>query len=174
MNVILKIALFLGYSGKTTALTAIARGMKEARWGKVGTLKHVHDRLDTKGKDTWLHFGSGASIVMAATTSEICIMKRERNQSVDSLIGMFKNEAVDYLLVEGFFDKFSRRQGVIRILCASSEREALELIKKHGRRRILFITGRIAKKKSPGTLFGMPVLNLPEESKRALKLISGI
>ena len=176
----LKVILFLGYSnsGKTTALTGVAREIVKRRLGKVGTLKHIHHdphfTIDTKGKDTWLHATSGASIVISLAPSELAIIKREpgvENLSVDDILTIFKQEKVDYVLVEGLYRKFSRRSGVSKILCAVSEEQALDLLKEHGSKNVVCITGKVALETSRKEIQGIPVLSISRNINKILGLI---
>ena len=170
--------LFLGFSGsgKTTALTNISRAIAKARWGKIGTIKRIHDKdfsIDSKGKDTWLHAASGASIVVAVAPKEIDIIKKEEDTSTISLqevLGIFRRSKVDYLLVEGLHQKFEKVRGIKRIICARSEAQAKDLMKLHPR-NILFITGKFANKSRGKEINGVPVLYLPRDNAEALRLI---
>jgi len=179
----LKIVLFLGFSnsGKTTALTSVASEIVRRRLGKVGTLKHIHHdpdfTIDTKGKDTWLHAASGASIVISLAPSELAIIRREpgvENLSLDNILAIFRREKVDYVLVEGLYRKFSRKRGVSKILCAVSEEQALDLLKEHGSRNVVCVTGKVALKSSQKEIQGIPVLSVSKEIGRILSLIGAV
>lgn len=170
--------LFLGYSGggKTTALTNVCRTLYEAGWGKIGTIKRIHDRnfsIDTKGKDTHLHSSAGASVVVAFAPNEIDIIKKEKDTSKVSpreILRIFTEAKIDYLLVEGLHKKFEKVKRVKRVICARSEVEAIELIKAHPG-KILFLTGRFAKKIDKTKIVNFPVLSLPRDNIRAIELI---
>jgi len=176
----LKVVLFLGFSnsGKTTALTSVASEIVRRHLGKVGTLKHIHHdpdfTIDTKGKDTWLHAASGASIVISLAPNELAIVRREpgvENLSLDSFLTIFRREKVDYVLVEGLYRKFSRKKGVAKILCAISEEQALDLLKEHGSRNVVCITGKVALESSRKEIKGIPVLNVSKDIRKILGLI---
>jgi molybdopterin-guanine dinucleotide biosynthesis protein MobB len=170
--------LFLGFSGggKTTALTTIARAMVKGRWGKIGSIKRIHDKdfsIDYEGKDTWLHASSGSSIVVAVAPREIDIIRKEEDTSkidLQEILGIFRRSRVDYLLVEGLHKKFENVKGVKRIICAKSERQARDLLKINPG-SILFITGRFANKLKGSEISGVPVLRLPRDGSKALRLI---
>lgn len=173
----MKIVLFLGYSesGKTFALTSISRALK-AKGKKIGTIKRIHDRnfsIDAKGKDTWLHAASGASIVVGFAPKEISIIRKERDTSEVSLkeiLGIFQQSKVDYLLVEGLHKKFEKVRGVKRIICARSKTEALSLAKIHTG-KILFTTGKFAKGSLRREIGSIPILSFPRDNAKALRLI---
>jgi len=173
-----KVLLFLGYSGsgKTTALTAIAKGIVRRRLGKVGTLKHIHHypnfTIDTKGKDTWLHAKAGASVVISIAPRELTIIKKEpgaESMSFDQILAIFRRDKVDYVLVEGLYRKFSMRRGVSKIICASSEKQALDLLKEHGQRNVVCITGKVADSLRVREIVGVPALRIT--SKKDLERI---
>ncbi|MHB8567212.1 MAG: molybdopterin-guanine dinucleotide biosynthesis protein B [Nitrososphaerales archaeon] len=170
--------LFLGFSGsgKTTALTDIAREVRRRKLGKVGTFKHVHElRFDKEGKDTFRHADSGASVVVSLSRTELAVIKRlKRQPSIEELIMIFKAEMVEYALVEGLYDSFSKRRGVVRVLCASTIKQVDDLLKIHHPKKILFITGKIANGAeflNGGRLTGIPVLGA-RDTGRMLDLIN--
>ena len=123
----MKVVLFLGYSnsGKTTALTSVAKEIVKHHLGKVGTLKHIHHdpdfTIDTKGKDTWLHAASGASVVVSLAPRELAIIRKEpevENLSLDSILSIFRRERVDYVLVEGLYPKiFEEKRRLQNTVC---------------------------------------------------------
>lgn len=176
----MKVVLFLGFSnsGKTTALTSLASEIVRRRLGKVGTLKHIHHdpdfTIDTKGKDTWLHAASGASVVISLAPSELAIIRKEpgvENLSLDEFLSIFRREKVDYVLVEGLYRKFSRKKGVAKIMCAVSEEQALDLLKEHGSKNVVCITGKVALKNLHKEIQGIPVLNVSKDIRKILSLI---
>ena len=176
----MKVVLFLGYSGsgKTTALTSVAKEIVKRRLGRVGTLKHIHHdpdfSIDTRGKDTWLHAASGASVVISLAPNELAIIKREpgvENLNLDSFLAIFRGEKVDYVLVEGLYRKFSRKRGVSKILCVISEEQALDLLKEHGLKNVVCITGKVAKS-SRREIQGIPVLSVTKDIGKIVDRVS--
>jgi len=171
----MKVVLFAGYSnsGKTTALIEIVKALaKEGK--KVGTVKHVgHPTLDVDphGKDTWLHFNSGASRVVAVSSQQMVVFSRVVGSRVDidELLNGMKQDGVDYVLVEGFFNELSKRRDVATVVCAKTKRDAVELLGIH--RRPVFVCGRITARSASVELGGVRVLKLPEDTRTALKLI---
>ena len=175
----MKIVLFRGYrgSGKTWALTCVTRALVEAKCGKVGTIKGIHERsftIDSKGKDTWLHSSAGASIVAAFAPNEVDIIKRGNttSSSLTELLGIFEKSKIDFLLVEGLHRKFEDWNQTEVVICARTEQEARRLVRKN-RGNILFVTGKFAKHYGEGRIGHSPVLSLPRDVDSALDLISG-
>jgi molybdopterin-guanine dinucleotide biosynthesis protein MobB len=188
----LKVILFLGYSsgGKTTALISLSKLIAKSNLGKVGTLKHIHKpnfTIDKKGKDTWKHAKSGASIVVALSPRELVVLKksppgfRADDMSAKELLRIFQRENVDYLLVEGLHAKFSGSRGVYRIICASTEKETLDLLAENRldsrEKRNLCITGKFvnylrrrASGKEAVSFKGIPLVKIPEETCKILQL----
>lgn len=170
--------LFLGYSGsgKTTALTNVSRTLVEKGWGKIGTIKRIHDpnfSIDSEGKDTRLHASTGASIVVAFAPKEIDVIRKEKDTSkisIGEVLEIFRRAKVDYLLVEGLHKKFEKVRHVERVICARTEAEATELIKAHPG-KILFLAGRFAKGLDKEKICNFPVLLLPRDDVKALQLI---
>lgn len=171
----MRIVLFAGYSnsGKTTAMAVIIRALtKEGK--KVGTVKHVgHPSLDidARGKDTWTHFTSGASRVVAVSSQQLAVFSRRDGSrfDIENVLKEMRRERMDYVLIEGFFTDLSKRRDVQTVVCAKTKKDASELLKIH--RRPAFVCGRITARSSSVVLEGVPVLRLPEETKTALKLI---
>ncbi len=172
----MKIIVFLGYSnsGKTSAIVSMASRLVEA--GKsVGTLKHIHDEdftIDTKGKDTWRHAAAGASTVIALAPKELTIIEKGDTSglTLDRLFRTFRSRRVDYLIVEGLYRKLSRRRGVIRILCVRTLEDAEELLAIHP--APVCILNR--KETGERTFQGIPVLTLPRDMAKLMKLVGGI
>jgi molybdopterin-guanine dinucleotide biosynthesis protein MobB len=171
----MKVVLFAGYSesGKTTAIAEITKALAK-RGRRVGTIKHsghaVLD-LDAKGKDTWMHFNSGASVVVGMTSEQMAVFKKLNHPEahVDEVLQMMEREGIEYVLVEGMYDEFSRRKGVPIVICAKAREDAAELLKRHG--RALFITGRMAAGTDSEPMEGVPVIDLKKGTERALRLI---
>ena len=169
----MRIIIFLGYSnsGKTTALTGVAGRLVKAG-KKVGTLKHIHDErftIDTVGKDTWEHASAGATTVVALAPRELTIIERGDTSgiTINELFRIFRSRGVDYLLVEGLYRRLSRRRGVTRILCASTLKDARELLRSHPKPVCILNRGA----EGETTVEGVPVLALPRDMKRLMRLI---
>ena len=179
----MKIIVFLGYknSGKTTALTSIAREIGKRQWGKVGTIKHIHESkyaIDPKGKDSWLHAATGAAVVLTVTSTHLTIIRKTEpggmKNVVRLLLPVFSRERVRFLLVEGFYQSFAKRRGARLVLCASSEREVRKLLREHGSQKVLCITGKIAELSDRGgykEIQDLPVFRVPKDSGKILDLI---
>lgn len=172
----MKVILFVGYSGsgKTTAIASVTRALKR-RGGKVATIKHIPHSdftIDTRGKDTWLHAASGASIVVSLAPKELAIIwkKDTTTMRLDNVLGALRREKVDYVLVEGLYRRLSLRKGVVRVLCASSMRDARSFIK-NMRPRPDFITGRLARRSSGKSFGGIPLVEFPKDFSKFLRMI---
>lgn len=171
----MKVILFAGYSesGKTTAIAEITKALTR-KGRRVGTIKHSGHAaldLDSKGKDTWMHFNSGASVVVGMTSEQMAVFKKLNHPEahVDEVLQMMEREGVEYVLIEGMYDEFSRREGVPIIICARAREDAAELLKRHG--RALFVTGRMATGTEQEPVGGVPVIDLKRGTDRALELI---
>lgn len=169
----MKVIIFLGYSnsGKTTALTRVASRLVKA--GKrVGTLKHIHDEdftIDREGKDTWRHASAGATTVMALAPKELAIIEKGDTSklTIDGLFRVFSSRDVDYLLIEGLYRRLSRRRGVTRILCARTLKDTRELLRIHPRPLCILNRGLAG----DSSMEGIPVLALPKDMRRLMRLI---
>lgn len=171
----MKVVVFLGYnnSGKTAAIVSVVKELVKAGQ-RVGTLKHIHDRsftIDTVGKDTWRHALAGASTIVALAPNELTIIEKGDTTSltIDQVFRIFRLRGVDYLMIEGLSRSLSRRRGVTRVLCAKTLKEAKELLKIHPRPMCI-----LSRKKLGDERFqGVPILRLPRDMRRFMKLIDG-
>ena len=170
----MKTVLFLGFrkSGKTFAIVMVSKELVK-RGDNVGTLKHIHDKdfsIDTEGKDTWRHAAAGASTIVSMAPRELAIIEKRdtTNLTIDHLIGIFASRDVDYLLIEGLYGRFSRRRGVVLVLCATSARQARELLRLHPKPVCILdnSAGGI------GSIQGIPILRLPRDLPVLMNLIS--
>lgn len=178
----MKIIFFLGYSGsgKTTAIESVVRGLTKSGL-KVGTLKHIHDpefTIDTPGKDTWRHANAGAQIVVVLAPKESAIIRRGDTARMDfhQILRVFEDDAADFVFVEGLHSMLDeeRRESrsVLHVICAVTEKDALELSKQHP--KPLCIAGRITcseKFKSRKHFRGIPLVRFPDDTPRFLRLI---
>jgi molybdopterin-guanine dinucleotide biosynthesis protein MobB len=177
----LKVIFFLGYtgSGKTTAIECVARGLTKSGW-KVGTLKHIHDptfTIDTPGKDTWRHANSGASVVIALAPNEMTMIKKcdTINSDLDGIMRIFKEDSIDYVLVEGLHREFNKRRGngeVLHIICSATEEDLLELLKRHPQPIcIAGVITSVGKFQNEEYLHGIPLVRFPEETSKVLRML---
>ncbi len=171
----MKIVLFLGYgaSGKTTAITVLTKALTR-RGHKVGTIKHVHGSdftIDTEGKDSWLHAKSGASVIVVVAPQELTVIRKGDTTQVtlDDLLPAFRDAGTDYLLVEGMYRKLRENHNVIRLLCADSEKDAVDLIRQHPPPACILggpnLPARIKR------IDGSTVLRLPKDLRKVLSLL---
>ena len=170
----MKVILFLGYSrsGKTRTVVHLAKALTKAGV-MVGTIKSVHEpnfTIDTKGKDSWLHANAGASMVEVVAPKELTLIRKQNTKRIspEYFLRPFTEAGVDYVLVEGLYERFTRRRGILKMICASSEQEASELLKEHG--GAMCIIGRTAQK-PVRELGGVPVFKLPRDTKKILGLL---
>lgn len=167
----MKVVQFLGYSGggKTRAISYTARALRR-RGYRVGTLKHIHRggfTLDAKGKDTWSHARSGASIVAALAPGELALFMKtgDGRMNLDELLGVFRKSGIDYLLVEGLSAGFRGRRRPLQVVCARSPDDAARLFRVHG--DPLCVVGEFERHR----LDAVPVVRLPRDTQELIRLI---
>jgi molybdopterin-guanine dinucleotide biosynthesis adapter protein len=91
-------------SGKTTLVVALVATLT-ARGYRVSTVKHAHHGfdVDTPGKDSWLHRGSGATEVMVGSSTRWALMHELRGDNEPTSRELIaRMSPVDLVLVEGF------------------------------------------------------------------------
>ncbi len=101
-------------SGKTTIIINVIKEMKK-RGYRIATVKHHnhHDHFDTEGKDTYLHYQSGADKTLISSPSAYGIFSRVKNElSLEDLIN--KCDDVDLVIVEGYRLTSSNRIEIVR------------------------------------------------------------
>jgi molybdopterin-guanine dinucleotide biosynthesis protein B len=99
----------VGYSdaGKTTLVEKLVPELKKKGY-RVGTIKHSAHKsnFDTKGKDSWRHFESGADAVVVASADKIVMIRKHENSSGDSHSQLLFIENyltdVDVIIAEGY------------------------------------------------------------------------
>lgn len=106
----LLIIAIAGYSdaGKTTLVEKLVPVLKEKGY-RVGTIKHSEheSNFDTRGKDSWRHFASGADAVLVSSSDKIVMIRRtqdSRYEDSNAQLAYLKNYLadMDVVLVEGF------------------------------------------------------------------------
>lgn len=166
----MKVILLFGFSdaGKTTCIEQLCQLLVRKGY-KIGVLKHIHHpkfTIDTPGKDTWRFAQSGASVIVSLAQSEIAIIKKEKTSriSLEKIIGVFKEEGIDYLFVEGLHSRFQkwnskqRRMETCHVFCARNKFEAQELLFRHPKSAAICITGKIARLKTEPAIRGIPII----------------
>lgn len=99
----------VGYSdaGKTTLVEKLVPELKKKGY-RVGTIKHSHheSNFDTKGKDSWRHFASGADAVVASSADKIVMIRKRENRADDSHAQLSSMENhltdMDMIIAEGY------------------------------------------------------------------------
>lgn len=166
---------FLGYSGSGKTFSIVALTSRLSKAGKkVATVKHVHDQIftiDTPGKDSWKFAQAGASIGAVIAPKEFTLVRRgETNRlNIATVVKNFEREGIDYAFVEGFYKQLRSYPGIIRVLCSTNKGDVHDLLANHGE-RVAFVTGMVAKRRMR-EVHGIPLLDLPRDTSRALKLI---
>lgn len=167
--------LFAGFKdgGKTTTIARISRELV-SQGKRVCTVKHIHDpdfTMDKSGKDTWKHFESGASPVIAVSPNKIFMVKRlEDPESAFAMLeGYLQSETADYLLVEGFYKEFAKRRAKT-VICAATKNDVDRLNRFH--RNPVFICGKFADQSKSTSYLGIPLLKLGRDIKSAVELLA--
>ncbi len=77
----------VGYSdaGKTTLVEKLVPALKRKGY-RVGTIKHSEheSNFDTKGKDSWRHFASGADAVVVSSADKTVTIRKQENRPGNS------------------------------------------------------------------------------------------
>jgi len=99
----------VGYSdaGKTTLVEKLVPELKKKGY-RVGTIKHSEHKsnFDTKGKDSWRHFESGADAVVVASADKIVMIRKHEKTSDGSYaqLSFIENHLkdMDMIIAEGY------------------------------------------------------------------------
>lgn len=143
---------------------------------KVGALKHVHEEnftVDAKGKDSRMMKNAGASTVVVLSQNELAVIRKvsEEKLRLGEILQLFRNDKVDYVLIEGLYRQFSRKRGIIKILCAQNEDDARRLLRV--KPTPVCIVGKIANRSDARSFEGIPLLKLPKDARNLLAYVRG-
>ncbi len=160
-------------SGKTTALEYLVSNLASEGY-RIGAIKHIHHKdfkVDKKGTNTWRYTTAGAKVIAAVSANEIVVIKKavvELND-LQQVIGLFGNEQLDIIVVEGFRNLVVKRKDVLKIVTAKDANNLMETLEAAAQPMIA-VTGLIGKQK-PKFELEIPVINIPTEGKQLLKLV---
>lgn len=161
----MKIIVLAGFSnsGKTTMIEKLSKSLIEKGYN-IGVLKHTHSAhftIDEPGKDTWKFAQAGAKTIVSLSDSEMAIIKKGTMSRIplEKIVDIFRRNGTSFLFVEGLHNRFRKQnaKNVMRILCAKSQSEALELLNQNG--RPICITGKLVKKLHENEINGVPLTN---------------
>jgi molybdopterin-guanine dinucleotide biosynthesis protein MobB len=87
-------------TGKTTFIKSLIPLLKEK--GRVAVIKHLgdHEYLLEKGKDTTGFFDAGAEVSAGIDGDKSVVVLR--NNSLDMMLALLKNQGMDIVVIEGF------------------------------------------------------------------------
>jgi molybdopterin synthase catalytic subunit len=87
-------------TGKTTFVKTLIPALNTR--GRVAVIKHLadHDFLLDKGKDTTGFFDAGAAISAGIDAHKSVVALR--NNSLDAMLALLKNQGMDFVIIEGF------------------------------------------------------------------------
>jgi molybdopterin-guanine dinucleotide biosynthesis protein B len=142
-------------SGKTTAVEAVARVLKE-RGYRVAIAKSMHADFDREGSDTWRFSRVADAVLVRAGDTDAFLFKAKDINALFSMVN------ADFLLLEGF----KSIKHVPKIVCARAEDEVREL----NDGLAVAVSGVIA---STGIeeIDGLPVIDATKEPERLADLV---
>ena len=87
-------------TGKTAFIKTLVPVLNKK--GRVAVIKHLadHDFLLEKGKDTTGFFEAGAEVSAGIDGHKSVVALR--NNSLDAMLTLLKNQAIDFAIIEGF------------------------------------------------------------------------
>ncbi len=87
-------------SGKTTFIRSF--GTLLCQYGRVGTIKHLghHTYILPEGKDTTLHFATGAEMTIGIDDEKM--VAQIRSPDLDRALRLLADQGIDYAIIEGF------------------------------------------------------------------------
>lgn len=102
---VLGIAAWSG-TGKTTLLVQVLDQLAAAGYA-VGVIKHAHHSfdIDHPGKDSYELRKAGARQMLVASRARVALVRERANEQeprLDELLAMLDQDALDFILVEGF------------------------------------------------------------------------
>jgi len=160
-------------SGKTTTLEYLVSNLASEGY-RIGAIKHIYHKgfkIDKEGTNTWRYAKAGSKVTAAVSTEEIVVIKKAETDLTDleQVIGLLGNEKLDIIVIEGFRSLVEKRTDVLKIVTAK-DADSLKKTLDGTVQPILAITGVIGQQKPEGA-FEIPIINLPAEGNRLLKLV---
>jgi len=127
--------------------------------------------MDKEGTNTWRYAKAGAKVITAVSAEEIVVIRKAEAKltDLDQVVGLLGNEQLDIIVVEGFRGLVEKRKDVLKIVTARDE-DSLKITLEGIAQPIIAIAGVIGQQKTEIEL-EIPVINIPAEGKRLLKLV---
>jgi len=111
--------------GKTRLIENLIKEFNK-RGLKVGVAKHVHHEdftIDTPGKDSWRFSQAGAKRILIVSPKEVVRIDKDGNKDI---LSNFKD--FDIVLMEGFYDEFSKDERILKIIVGRDEEDISDLL----------------------------------------------
>ncbi len=166
----------LGFSkpGKTATIEYLISNLTKEGY-RIGCARHVHHSgfsIDRKGTNTWRYAKAGSIVNIAAAPEEIAMIKKAEASLNDiaQVIRLLENENLDIVFLEGFHRLIGRRNDIAKIIFAESTEDLTNVLEGTSP-PILAITGKIARRRSKVEGLSFPLIDLPREGERLLKLV---
>jgi len=117
--------------GKTKTIEMLIHELRSMNV-RVGVAKHVHHAdftIDKPGKDSWRYAEAGAERIVVVSPSEIAeIEKTTRSHDPEDLIKRFSNSSIEIVLMEGFFELYSKDDRVAKLIVGTSNEDVQDLL----------------------------------------------
>ncbi len=148
---------FVGFkkSGKTTAVEAVSRVLKE-RGYRVAIAKSMHADFDREGSDTWRFSRIADTVVVRAHDTDALLFKAKDINALFSMV------SADFLLLEGF----KSIKHVPKVICARKEEDVREL----NDGLAMAVSGVIAGERVE-EIDGLPVIDATKEPEKLADLV---
>lgn len=106
-------------SGKTAVIESLVPELIKEGFS-VASIKHIaHENfsIDKEGSDTWRHYRVGANPVIAFSRSEVDIMIRAPNISLEDIFGAAISFGANVIILEGFSSMILEERSIGKIIC---------------------------------------------------------
>ena len=161
-------------SGKTTTIEYLISCLT-TQGHTVGTVKHIHHEnfsIDTPGTNTWRHMQAGSKVTVAVAPKEIVVIKKTESElrNLEKILGLLKDENLDYIFVEGFHRLISERDDIPKIVAAQSLddlNETLERTSFH----VIAVSGLVTQNSKRLDGVDLPVIQLPDDCDKLLGML---
>jgi molybdopterin-guanine dinucleotide biosynthesis adapter protein len=172
--VLIVAAVGVSGSGKTVTLEFLVSRLSDEGY-KVGSVKHVHHKgftMDKEGTNTWRYAKAGSKVIIAISPEEVDIIKKIQMPltGLDEITGLFKQEELDVVFIEGFHSLIAKRQDVPKIITAKDV-DGLKQTLEGTVQPIIAISGVVAKNLDITTYEGIPIIKVPEDGQEIVNLV---
>jgi molybdopterin-guanine dinucleotide biosynthesis protein MobB len=128
--------------------------------------------MDREGTNTFRYANAGSKVVVAISPQEIDIIRKTNRElnDLDKILQLLRSEKLDLIFIEGFHNLIAKRTDIPKIVTAKDQAD-LQRVLTGTQQPIIAITGPVTEIPDIGAPEGIPLINIPNEGEKLVKLI---